>query len=145
MVNPMQFSIFENILTAIFIIGIIIWICYLCMVRYRDRKSFRTKAIEKAIVFSKDTNLDTSQSVYIQNTNVITGLVEREAVNQVIFRDIENPKVSVVLEVDNDIFTTLKEGEQGKLIFRGNKLISFGALQSQNKKLYKFEGLSNDK
>ena len=36
--------------------------------------------LEKAVVLSKNTNTDTSQTVYLQNTNAATGLVETEAV-----------------------------------------------------------------
>ena len=141
MVNQMQFSLFENILTVLFVIAIILWICYLFL-RRRGRGSFRTQTVEKAVVLSKNTSADTSQSVYLQNTNVTTGLVETEAVNQITFQDREHPGKCITLEVDDTIFSMLKEGEQGKLIFRDNRLLSFGALQSQNHKNYKFKGIS---
>ena len=96
----------------------------------------------KAVVLSKNTNTDTSQTVYLQNTNVTTGLVETEAVLQITFQDMEHPKKCVTLETDDTVFSTLKEGEQGKLVFRGSQLMSFGALQSQNHKDYKFKGIS---
>lgn len=40
------------------------------------------------------------------------------------------------------LFFNVEEGEQGKLVFRGSRLMSFGALQSQNHKDYKFKGIS---
>lgn len=76
------------------------------------------------------------------NTNAATGLVETEAVHQITFQDMEHPKKCVTLETDDTVFSTLKEGEQGKLVFRGSRLMSFGALQSQNHKDYKFKGIS---
>ena len=93
-------------------------------------------------MLSKNTNADTSQVVYLQNTNVTTGLVETEAVLQITFQDMEHPEKSVTLEADDTVFSTLKEGEQGKLVFRGSRLLSFGALQSQDHKDYKFKGIS---
>ena len=90
----------------------------------------------------ENTNADTSQAVYLQNTNVTTGLVETEAVHQITFQDMEHPEKCVTLEADDAVFSMLKEGEQGKLIFRDNRLLSFGALQSQNHKNYKFKGIS---
>ena len=93
-------------------------------------------------MLSKNTNTDTSQTVYLQNTNAATGLVETEAVHQINFQDMDHPENCVILEVEDTIFATLKEGEQGKLIFRDNRLLSFGALQSQNHKNYKFKGIS---
>lgn len=137
----MQFSLLENILTVLFLIAIVLWICYLCVHR-RGRGAFRTQTVEKAVVLSKNTSADTSQTVYLQNTNVTTGLVETEAVHQITFQDMEHPENCVTLEVDDTVFSTLKEGEQGKLIFRDNRLLSFGALQSQNHKNYKFKGIS---
>ena len=62
----MQFSLLENILTVLFLI---------------------------AVVLSKNTNTDTSQTVYLQNTNAATGLVETEAVHQITFQDMEHPKM----------------------------------------------------
>ena len=62
--------------------------------------------------------------------------------NQINFQDMDHPENCVILEVEDTIFATLKEGEQGKLIFRDNRLLSFGALQSQNHKNYKFKGIS---
>ena len=141
MVNQMQFSLLENILTVLFLIAIVLWICYLFL-RRRGRGAFRTQTVEKAVVLSKNTSADTSQAVYLQNTNVTTGLVETEAVNQITFQDREHPEKCITLEVDDTIFSTLQEGEQGKLIFRDNRLLSFGALQSQNHKNYKFKGIS---
>ena len=132
MINPMQFSLLENILTVLFLIAIVLWICYL----------FLRRRVEKAVVLSKNTNADTSQAVYLQNTNVTTGLVETEAVHQITFQDMEHPEKCVTLEADDAVFSMLKEGEQGKLIFRDNRLLSFGALQSQNHKNYKFKGIS---
>lgn len=96
----------------------------------------------KAVVLSKNTNADTSQAVYLQNTNVTTGLVETEAVHQITFQDMEHPEKCVTLEADDAVFSMLKEGAQGKLMFRGSQLLSFGALQSQNHKDYKFKGIS---
>ena len=113
MINPMQFSLLENILTVLFLIAIVLWICYLCL-RRRSNGAFRTQ----------------------------TGLVETEAVHQITFQDMEHPKKCVTLETDDTVFSTLKEGEQGKLVFRGSRLMSFGALQSQNHKDYKFKGIS---
>lgn len=141
MVNPMQFSLLENILTVLFLIAIVLWICYLFL-RRRCRGAFRTQTVEKAVVLSKNTNADTTQVVYLQNTNVTTGLVETEAVHQITFQDMEHPEKSVTLEADDTVFSTLKEGEQGKLVFRGSRLLSFGALQSQDHKDYKFKGIS---
>lgn len=141
MINPMQFSLLENILTVLFLIAIVLWICYLCL-RRRSKGAFRTQTMEKAVVLSKNTNTDTSQTVYLQNTNAATGLVETEAVHQITFQDMDHPENCVILEVEDTIFATLKEGEQGKLIFRDNRLLSFGALQSQNHKNYKFKGIS---
>lgn len=141
MINPMQFSLLENILTVLFLIAIVLWICYLFL-RRRGRGVFRTQTVEKAVVLSKNTNADTSQAVYLQNTNVTTGLVETEAVHQITFQDMEHPEKCVTLETDDAVFSMLKEGEQGKLIFRDNRLLSFGALQSQNHKNYKFKGIS---
>ena len=141
MINPMQFSLLENILTVLFLIAIVLWICYLFL-RRRGRGVFRTQTVEKAVVLSKNTNADTSQAVYLQNTNVTTGLVETEAVHQITFQDMELPEKCVTLEADDAVFSMLKEGEQGKLIFRDNRLLSFGALQSQNHKNYKFKGIS---
>lgn len=141
MVNQMQFSLLENILTVLFVIAIVLWICYLFL-RRRGRGAFRTQTVEKAVVLSKNTSADTSQAVYLQNTNVTTGLVETEAVNQITFQDMDHPEKCITLEVDDAIFSTLTEGEQGKLIFRDNRLLSFGALQSQNHKNYKFKGIS---
>ena len=141
MINPMQFSLLENILTDLFLIAVVLWICYLCLCR-RGKGALRTQTMEKAVVLSKNTSADTSQAVYIQNTNVTTGLVETEAVNQINFQDMDHPENCVILEVEDTIFATLKEGEQGKLIFRDNRLLSFGALQSQNHKNYKFKGIS---
>lgn len=141
MISQMQFSLWENVLTILFLTAIILWICYLCL-RRRGRGAFRTQTIEEAVVLSKSTSTDTSQTVYLQNANVATGLVEREAVNQITFQDRDHPEKCVTLEVDDTIFSTLKEGEQGKLIFRDNRLLSFGALQSQNHKNYKFKGIS---
>lgn len=141
MISQMQFSLLENILTVLFLIAIVLWICYLFL-RRRGRGAFRTQTVEKAVVLSKNTSADTSQAVYLQNTNVTTGLVETEAVNQITFQDREHPEKCITLEVDDTIFSTLKEGEQGKLIFRDNRLLSFGALQSQNHKNYKFQGIS---
>ena len=140
MINPMQFSLLENILTVLFLIAIVLWICYLFLHR-RGRGVFRTQTVEKAVVLSKNTNADTSQAVYLQNTNVTTGLVETEAVHQITFQDMEHPEICVTLEADDDVFSMLKEGEQGKLIFRDNRLLSLGALQSQNHKNYKFKGI----
>ena len=137
----MQFSFLENILTVVFLIAVVVWICYLCL-RRRGRGAFRTQTVEKAVVLSKNTNADTSQVVYLQNTNVTTGLVETEAVHQITFQDMEHPEKSVTLEADDTVFSTLKEGEQGKLVFRGSRLLSFGALQSQDHKDYKFKGIS---
>lgn len=137
----MQFSLLENILTVLFLIAIVLWICYLCL-RRRSKGAFRTQTMEKAVVLSKNTNTDTSQTVYLQNTNAATGLVETEAVHQITFQDMDHPENCVILEVEDTIFATLKEGEQGKLIFRDNRLLSFGALQSQNHKNYKFKGIS---
>lgn len=74
--------------------------------------------------------------------NATTGLVQAETVNQIIFQDVDHPEKCVTLEVDDTIFSTLKEGEQGKLTFRDRRLLSFGALQSQNHKDYKFKGIS---
>ena len=141
MINPMQFSLLENILTVLFLIAIVLWICYLCL-RRRSKGAFRTQTMEKAVVLSKNTNTDISQTVYLQNTNAATGLVETEAVHQINFQDMDHPENCVILEVEDTIFATLKEGEQGKLIFRDNRLLSFGALQSQNHKNYKFKGIS---
>ena len=93
-------------------------------------------------MLSKNTNTDTSQTVYLQNTNATTGLVQAETVNQIIFQDVDHPEKCVTLEVDDTIFSTLKEGEQGKLTFRDRRLLSFGALHSQNHKDYKFKGIS---
>ena len=141
MINPMQFSLLENILTVLFLIAIVLWICYLFL-RRRGRGAFRTQTVEKAVVLSKNTNADTSQAVYLQNTNVTTGLVETEAVHQITFQDMEHPEKCVTLEADDAVFSMLKEGEQGKLIFSDNRLLSFGELQSQNHKNYKFKGIS---
>ncbi len=141
MISQMQFSLWENVLTILFLTAIILLICYLCL-RRRVRGAFRTQTIEEAVVLSKSTSTDTSQTVYLQNANVATGLVEREAVNQITFQDRDHPEKCVTLEVDDTIFTTLKEGEQGKLIFRDMRLLSFGALQAQNHKKYKFKGIS---
>ena len=141
MVNPMQFSLLENILTVLFLIAIVLWICYLFL-RRRGRGAFRTQTVEKAVVLSKNTNTDTSQTVYLQNTNATTGLVQAETVNQIIFQDVDHPEKCVTLETDDTFFSMLKEGAQGKLMFRGSQLLSFGALQSQNHKDYKFKGIS---
>ena len=141
MINQMQFSLLENILTVLFLIAVVLWICYLCL-RHRSKGAFRTQTMEKAVVLSKNTNTDISQTVYLQNTNAATGLVETEAVQQITFQDMEHPKKCVTLETDDTVFSTLKEGEQGKLVFRGSRLMSFGALQSQNHKDYKFKGIS---
>lgn len=140
MVNQMQFSLLENILTVLFLIAIILWICYLCV--RRGKGTLRTQTMEEAVVLSKSTSADTSQAVYLQNTNVTTGLVETEAVNQITFQDRDHPEKCITLEVDDTIFSTLKEGEQGKLTFRDNRLLSFGDLRSQNHKNYKFKGIS---
>lgn len=141
MVNQMQFSFLENILTVVFLIAVVVWICYLCL-RRRGKGTLRTQTMEKAVVLSKNISADTSQTVYLQNTNVTTGLVETEAVHQITFQDMEHPEKCVTLEVDDTVFSTLKEGEQGKLVFRGSRLLSFGALQSQDHKDYKFKGIS---
>lgn len=141
MINQMQFSLLENILTVLFLIAVVLWICYLCLQR-RSKGAFCTQTMEKAVVLSKNTNTDTSQTVYLQNTNATTGLVQAETVNQIIFQDVDHPEKCVTLEVDDTIFSTLKEGEQGKLTFRDRRLLSFGALQSQNHKDYKFKGIS---
>lgn len=141
MVNQMQFSLLENILTVLFLIAIVLWICYLC-VRRRSKGVLRTQTMEKAVVLSKNTSADTSQVVYLQNTNATMGLVEAETVNQITFQNVDYPEKCITLEVDDIIFSTLKEGEQGKLIFRDMRLLSFGALQSQNHKDYKFKGIS---
>ena len=141
MINPMQFSLLENILTVLFLIAIVLWICYLC-VRRRSKGNLHTQTMEKAVVLSKNISADTSQAVYLQNTNVTPGLVETEAVHQITFQDMEHPKKCVTLETDDTVFSTLKEGEQGKLVFRGSRLLSFGALQSQDHKDYKFKGIS---
>lgn len=58
----------------------------------------------KAVVLSKNTNTDTSQTVYLQNTNAATGLVETEAVHQITFQDMEHPKKCVTLETDDTVF-----------------------------------------
>lgn len=141
MVNQMQFSLLENILTVLFLIAIVLWICYL-WVRRRSKGVLRTQTMEKAVVLSKNTSADTSQTVYLQNTNATMGLVEAETVNQITFQNVDYPEKCITLEVDDIIFSTLKEGEQGKLIFRDMRLLSFGALQSQNHKDYKFKGIS---
>lgn len=141
MVNQMQFSLLENILTVLFLIAIVLWICYL-WVRRRSKGVLRTQTMEKAVVLSKNTSADTSQAVYLQNTNATMGLVEAETVNQITFQNVDYPEKCITLEVDDIIFSTLKEGEQGKLIFRDMRLLSFGALQSQNHKDYKFKGIS---
>ena len=140
MISQMQFSLWENILTVLFLIAIILWICYLCL--RRGKGTLRTQTMEKAVVLSKNTSTDTSQAVYLQNPSVTTGLVEREAVNQITFQDRDHPEKCATLEVDDTIFSTLQEGEQGKLTFRDNRLLSFGALQAQNHKKYKFKGIS---
>ena len=141
MINPMQFSLLENILTVLFLIAIVLWICYLCLHR-RGKGALRTQTMEKAVVLSKNTSIDTSQTVYLRNTNATTGLVETEAVNQITFQDMKHPEKCVTLEVEDTIFSTLKEGEQGTLTFRDNQFLSFGALQSQDHKDYKFKGIS---
>ena len=74
MINPMQFSLLENILTVLFLIAVVLWICYLCLCR-RGKGALRTQTMEKAVVLSKNTSADTSQAVYIQNTNVTTCLL----------------------------------------------------------------------
>lgn len=125
MINQMQFSLLENILTVLFLIAVVLWICYLCLQR-RSKGAFRTQTMEKAVVLSKNTNTDTSQTVYLQNTNATTGLVQAETVNQIIFQDVDHPEKCVTLEVDDTIFSTLKEGEQGKLTFRDRRLLSLG-------------------
>ena len=51
MINPMQFSLLENILTVLFLIAIVLWICYLFLHR-RGRGVFRTQTVEKAVVLS---------------------------------------------------------------------------------------------
>ena len=99
MINQMQFSLLENILTVLFLIAVVLWICYLCL-RRRSKGAFRTQTMEKAVVLSKNTNTDTSQTVYLQNTNAATGLVETEAVHQITFQDMEHPKKCVTLETD---------------------------------------------
>ena len=91
MINQMQFSLLENILTVLFLIAVVLWICYLCL-RRRSKGAFRTQTMEKAVVLSKNTNTDISQTVYLQNTNAATGLVETEAVHQITFQDMEHPK-----------------------------------------------------
>lgn len=68
MINQMQFSLLENILTVLFLIAVVLWICYLCL-RRRSKGAFRTQTMEKAVVLSKNTNTDTSQTVYLQNTS----------------------------------------------------------------------------
>ena len=140
MISQMQFSLWENILTVLFLIAIVLWICYLCL--RRGKGTLCTQTMEKAVVLSKNTSANTSQTVYLQNTNVATGLVETEAVDQITFQDRDHPEKCVTLEVDDTIFSTLQEGEQGKLTFRDNRILSFGALQAQNHKKYKFKGIS---
>lgn len=141
MINQMQFSLLENILTILFLIAVVLWICYLFL-RRRGKGVLRTQTMEKAVVLSKNTSADTSQAVYIQNMNATMGLVEAETVNRITFQDVDHPEKCVTLETDDTVFSTLKEGEQGKLVFRGSRLLSFGALQSQNHKDYKFKGIS---
>ena len=141
MVIQMQFSLLENILTVLFLIAVVLWICYLFL-RRRGKGVFHTQTMEKAVVLSKNTSADTSKTVQIQNTNATTGLVETEKVNQITFQDVDHPEKCITLEVDDTIFSTLKEGEQGKMTFRDMRLLSFGALQSQNHKDYKFKGIS---
>lgn len=103
MINQMQFSLLENILTVLFLIAVVLWICYLCL-RRCSKGAFRTQTMEKAVVLSKNTNTDISQTVYLQNTNAATGLVETEAVHQITFQDMEHPKKCVTLETDDTVF-----------------------------------------
>ena len=48
MINQMQFSLLENILTVLFLIAVVLWICYLCLQR-RSKGAFRTQTMEKAV------------------------------------------------------------------------------------------------
>lgn len=47
MINQMQFSLLENILTVLFLIAVVLWICYLCL-RRRSKGAFRTQTMEKS-------------------------------------------------------------------------------------------------
>lgn len=114
MINQMQFSLLENILTVLFLIAVVLWICYLCLQR-RSKGAFRTQTMEKAVVLSKNTNTDTSQTVYLQNTNAATGLVETEAVHQITFQDMEHPKKCVTLETDDTVFFNVERGRAGEI------------------------------
>lgn len=52
MINQMQFSLLENILTVLFLIAVVLWICYLCLQR-RSKGAFRTQTMEKRSCFRK--------------------------------------------------------------------------------------------
>ena len=76
MINQMQFSLLENILTVLFLIAVVLWICYLCL-RRRSKGAFRTQTMEKAVVLSKNTNPDIlchplyDQTQVLRNTEFI--------------------------------------------------------------------------
>ena len=131
MIQQLKFSPVENVLAVLFVVVILGYLLYL-LDRSLQHKQRGKHTVSRATVVSKEQSTAVGQPVYLADGMVNSGITETENVKSVIFENLEKPGERITLEVSNRIYRELQEGDSGSLSYRGDKLVSFGALQNRD-------------
>ena len=139
MIQQLKFSPVENVLTVLFVVVILGYLLYL-LDRSIQNKQRGKHTVSRAKVVSNEQSTAVGQPVYLADGMVNSGITETENVMSVIFENLEKPGEQIALEVSDRIYRDLREGDSGRLCYRGDKLVSFGDLQNTDDRERSFRG-----
>ena len=131
MIQQLKFSPVENVLAVLFVVVILGYLLYL-LDRSLQNKQRGKHIVSRATFVSKEQSTAVGQPVYLAGSTVISGITVTENVKRVMFENLEKPGEQITLEVSDKIYRELQEGDSGSLSYRGDKLVSFGALQNRD-------------
>ena len=139
MIQQLKFSPVENVLVVLFVVAILGYLVYL-LDRSLQNKQRGKHTVNRAKVVSKGQSTAVGQPVYLAGSTVNSGITVTENVKSVIFENLEKPGEQITLEVSDRIYRELREGDSGRLCYRGDKLVSFGDLQNTDDRERSFRG-----
>jgi len=128
-VGGMEFSLVENLLTGCFIILVLGYFLWLLFKALQKRGANKCR-ITNALVLSKNVIDYVDQEAFVSGGQVNLGLTEKGKLYKIIFQEQDTGKEHIELMASKFLFERIREGESGKLMYKGGQLMRFGDLEN---------------
>ncbi len=142
--GDMEFSLAENLLTGcfiIFVLGYFLWLLFKAL----QKRGANKCRVMNALVLSKNVIDYVDQEAFVSGGQVNLGLTEKGKLYKIIFEEQGGEKEHIELMASKFLFDRLREGESGKVIYKGEQLIRFGDMENPAGEERVFVGINQGK